>query len=142
MEEWKRRVPTALMVGQGRQSQLIGNAKGLDITQHTIGSHWMNNDVIKQMFIKHHRDCHLRNVPRRKPGREYSKREVSLKPREEFAEAGSGLFGQWSAGQPSKIKSENQLLALARPRSLVTSARTEVYPLSRGLAVESLTGVD
>lgn len=88
------------MVGQGRQSQLIGNAKGLDITQHIIGSHWMNNDVIKQMFIKHHRDCHLRSVLRRKPGREYSKREVSLKPREEFAEGGSGLFGQWLLVSP------------------------------------------
>lgn len=60
MDEQKSRAPTPSMVGQGRQSHAIDNAKGLDITQHIIGSHQMDSGMIKQMFIKHHSDCHLR----------------------------------------------------------------------------------
>lgn len=50
----------ALMVGQGRQSQTVDDARGLDITQHITGGHQTDSDVIKQTFIKHHSDCHLR----------------------------------------------------------------------------------
>lgn len=80
MDEQKRRAPTTLMVGQGSQSQTIDNAKGLDITQHVIGGHQMDSDVIKQMFMKHHLDCHLR----RGLSGEGKENQGARTPREEF----------------------------------------------------------
>lgn len=48
------------MMGQRRQSQNTDQAKGLDITQHITGNHWRDREAIKQVFIKHHADWHLR----------------------------------------------------------------------------------